>query len=416
MTHASYRPNPGVGDVISQSFTLLRGRPGLYFGLGAASAVAMVLGTIAMLAVAGMGWPAFVMAVVRQDLGRIGQLLFLWLGIVLVASLIAGLIGLVVSGMLVRLSGESLNQRKPTLSDLIGTIGGFVLRILPLVVLGLVVYLVAFGLVLTPMLLSLGTLGDLNPDPEAIASGVLISMLLMLPVGVLAVFVGVRLLYVIPVISLEEAGGMTALRRAWALTGGAFWRTFGTLLVVYLMVYAVTMVVNMAGQVFMVGALESLGTSANPLSPEFFGGMMSAMAVPLVAQSLLQVVTVPFLQAAITVMYVNRTRELAPPTAAPGYPSAPYGYPPAAHQGYGAPFPQGYGSPQGYRPQPPQGYGPAAPQAPGYGWPPQGQDPAQYPPAWQPPSGGTYPPPPVPPSPYGQQPSEGQWPPPDRQG
>jgi hypothetical protein len=361
----------------------------------------MVLGTIAMLAVAGMGWPAFVMAVVRQDLGRIGQLLFLWLGIVLVASLIAGLIGLVVSGMLVRLSGESLNQRKPTLSDLIGTIGGFVLRILPLVVLGLVVYLVAFGLVLTPMLLSLGTLGDLNPDPEAIASGVLISMLLMLPVGVLAVFVGVRLLYVIPVISLEEAGGMTALRRAWALTGGAFWRTFGTLLVVYLMVYAVTMVVNMAGQVFMVGALESLGTSANPLSPEFFGGMMSAMAVPLVAQSLLQVVTVPFLQAAITVMYVNRTRELAPP---------------AAHQGYGAPFPQGYGSPQGYRPQPPQGYGPAAPQAPGYGWPPQGQHPAQYSPAWQPPSGGTYPPPPVPPSPYGQQPSEGQWPPPDRQG
>ncbi|MCW5951327.1 MAG: hypothetical protein KIT69_03615, partial [Propionibacteriaceae bacterium] len=320
MTHqASYRPSPGIGDVISQSFALLRRRPGLYFGLGAAAMAAGVISTIAMLAIAATGWPTFVMAMVRQDLGRVAQLLLAWLGIVLAGSLIAGVVGLLISGMLVRLSGEGLNDRQPTLSGLMGTVGGFAGRILPLAALGVLAYLAAMALVLLPMLASMGTLGDPYPDPEPIVSGVLISMLLMLPVSVLAIFLGVRLLYLVQVVSLEEAGGMTALRRAWALTAGAFWRTFGTLIVVCLLVYAVTMVVNLGSQVFTIGALEGLEDTTNPLSPEFFGRIVGAMAVPLLAQSLLQVVTVPFLQTAITVMYVNRTQELAAPAATPGY-------------------------------------------------------------------------------------------------
>lgn len=420
MTHVSYRPSPGVGDVISQSFALLRQRPGLYFGLGAAAAVAVVLSTIAMLAVAGMGWPSFVMALVRQDLGRVGQLLFTWLGIVMAASLVAGLVGLLVSGMLVRLSGESLNGRQPTLSGLIGTVAGFAKRILPLAVLGVVAYLVVVGIVLLPMLMSLGTLAGPYPEPEAIGAGVLISMLLMLPVSILAVFFGVRLLYLVQVVSIEEAGGMAALRRAWALTSGAFWRTFGTLIVVYLIVYAITMVVNLGSQLFSAGALAGLENNANPLGPEFFGQIIGAMVVPMVAQSLLQVVTTPFLQAAITVMYLNRTRELAAPAPGAGYPPAPYGYPAAAspYQGYGAQPPQGYGPtpPQGYGPQSPQGYGPP-PQ--GFGpMPPQGYGPvAPPPPGYGPPPQGYAQQPQVPPyGPYGQQPPGPGQPPSGRQG
>ncbi len=404
MTHLSYRPSPGIGDVIAQSFALLRRRPGLFFGLGAATAAATLLSTVVMLAIAATGWAAFIMAAARQDIARVGELLLAWLGIVLLVSLAAGLIGVLVAGLLVRLAGESLNQKDPTLSDLLRTLGGFVRRMLPLAALGVVAYLVGMGLMLLPLASAMGTLGDPAPDAEAIGLGVLISMLLLVPVSLLAIFVGVRLLYLVQVVSLEELGWLDALRRAWSLTAGAFWRTCGTLIVLYLMVYAVTMVVNLGTQAVSIGALQNLD-STNPLSPEFLGQMLGALAVPMVAQTLLQVVTVPYLQAAITVMYVNRTRELAAPAAGPGYPPAPYGYQAAPHH----PNPYGYGPhpPQGYGPAP-QGYGPA-PQ--GYGH-PQGYGPApQYPPAWQPP---TAPPPgQVPPAgpvqgppagPHGQQP------------
>ena len=383
MTQPPYRPSPGVGDVISQTFALLRRRPGLHFGLGAAAAVVVALSTIAMLAVAGLGWPSLVMAAVRQDLERIGQLLLTWFVIAMAGSLVAGLVNLLINGMLVRLSGESLNGQQPTLASLLAAVGGFAARILPLALLWGVAYLAAVGIVLLPMMLSLGTLAGPYPDPQAVGTGVLLTLLLMLPVSVLAIFVGVRLLYLVQVVSLEAAGGMAALRRAWSLTSGVFWRTLGTLLVVYLLVYVVTMVVNVASQVFSVGALAGLENSSNPLGPEFFGQIIGAMVVPMVALSLLQVVTLPFLQAAITVMYRNRTQELAAPVPGAGYPPAPYGYPPAAYPGHGPVPPQGYYGPPGY--------GPGAPPPAGYG-PPQG-----YPPPQQPPYG-----------PYGQQPPPGQ--------
>lgn len=448
--HPSYRPNPGIGDVISQSLGLLRRRPGLFFGLGAVSALAALLSGIAMVAIAGMGWVPFIMAVARQDLARVGELLLAWFGIVLAGGLVAGIVSLLVVGLLTRLAGDSLTGKQPTLPELLRTLGGFARRMLPLAALGVVAYLVATGLLLLPMARGISTLADPFPDTEALGFGILISVLLFLPISLLAVFLGVRLLYLTQVVSLEELGWTTALRRAWSLTRGAFWRTTGTLIVVYLLIYAVTMVVNLGTQFATIGALEGLET-ANPLSPDFLGRMAGAMAVPMVAQALLQVVTTPFIQVAITVMYVNRTRELAAPAPGPGYPPAPYGYPPAPYgpanagygqgapppygygsaypqpsQGYGQASPPGYGQPPGYGspyPQPPQGYGQASPpgygRPPGYGTPqgsgapPQGPAPAGQPPQgygspprpgeWQPPAA-----PPRGPSPYGQQPPTDQ--------
>lgn len=394
MTHVPYPASPGVGDVISQSFKLLRQRPGLYFGLGAVSAGATLLGSLAMLAVAATGWSSFLMAAARLSVARVAELAGMWAVVVGAISLLIGLVALLVSAMLIRLTAESLAGLRPSLADLFGVLGGFARRILPLAVLGVVAYVVVFGLALLPMWLGMSSLAQASPDIEAIGAGLAISLLLLLPASLAAIFVGVRLLYVTQVVAQEELAWIAALRRAWGLTSGAFWRTFGALLVVHLVVYAATMAVNMVTQIATLGAFSDLETM-NPLSPEFFGQLMMAMVVPMTAQTLLQVVTAPFLTAAVTVMYLNRRRELTP--AAPYGPPAGWAYPPQQPPGYPSAPPSGYGYPQPGYPQP--GY----PQ-PGYpqpGYPPQTYPPPGYPPASHPPQGyPPYPPPGQPPQGY----------------
>lgn len=375
MTHPSYRSAPGVGDVISQTFVLLRRRPGLFFGLGAVAGAASLLAGLAMVATLWWGWTPFVMAVARMAWDRIGQLAIGWLAIVAVVSLLVGVITVLVGGLLIRLTRDTLEGRRPTPAELLRPLGGFAARMLPLLAVGAVLYVALMALFVLPLAPGLSTLAEPYPDSEAIGLGIGIAVLMLLVATPVAVFLGVRLLYLVQVVAVEEIGGIAALRRSWRLTAGAFWRTFGTLLVAYLMVYAATMVVSLVSQVFTVGAMAGLENSS-PLSPEFLAAFLGAMVVPLVTQALLQVAIFPFLQVVITVMYLNRTRELATPAPAPGQPPAPYGHP-------ATPYPP---NPAGY--PPPQGYGPV----PGHGWPQPGYAPLQAQPGYGPPAQPGYPP------------------------
>lgn len=221
MTHPSYRTSPGVGDVISQSIALLRRRPGLFFGLGAVAAGITVLASIAMLAIGAAGWSSFTLAAARLDIGRMIELMLTWLGIVLALSGLAGLLGLLVSGMVVRLSRDTLAERRPSLPELFAAVPGFAARVLPLAVAGAVLYAAAVSLIFLPIVPALSTLGVSRPDPEALGGGILLMVLLLLVFGLVLIFFGVRLLYLIQVVALEELGWMAAVRRAWSLTSGS---------------------------------------------------------------------------------------------------------------------------------------------------------------------------------------------------
>lgn len=421
MTQPLYRSSSSVGDVFSRSFALLRRRPGLFFGLGAVSAGGSLLVGLLALGLLWSQWQNLMMAAAVQNWERLGYLAGTWLVLVLAGSAVVGVLSILVMGMLTRLTRDTDQERHPSFGELLATVGGFAGRMLPLAVAGMVLYLLATALVFGPMLPGMLALAEPNPDPATLGGGILLAMLLLVVLGVVGIFLGIRLLYLVPVVALEELRWTTALRRAWKLTAGAFWRTFGTVLLAYLLIYVVTMLVSTVTQVLLMPAMAQT-SSMSPMSSDFAASLLLPTGLAMVPQTLIQVVSVPFLQVVITVMYLNRARELAAPTG--GYQPSPYGYPPASHQpGYGAPVPgygpaqppqgwgpatPGYGQAPGYGPTPPSpGYGPTA--SPGYGPPPGYAAPgAPWPGQPQPPASGQAPPaqPPYPPQPgpYGWQP------------
>lgn len=88
-----------------------------------------------------------------------------------------------------------------------------------------------------------------------IAIAVLLGILGTLALIVVGVWIGVKLVFTVPAIVVERRGVGSAMRRSWALTGRYFWRTFGILVLVYL-IYTV------AGQVVAVpvSLLASIGS------------------------------------------------------------------------------------------------------------------------------------------------------------
>lgn len=79
------------------------------------------------------------------------------------------------------------------------------------------------------------------PSPAAAGGLVLIMALVMVP---LLLFVGTRLMLVIPVAAAEEGGPIVILKRAWALSGPVFW----TLLAFLLLSSLLAAVINQVAQ------------------------------------------------------------------------------------------------------------------------------------------------------------------------
>ena len=59
-----------------------------------------------------------------------------------------------------------------------------------------------------------------------------------------------RLLYFVPALALEKLDAVAALRRAWALTRGAFWRTLGYYVVAAVLVAIPSYAVSFISQFF----------------------------------------------------------------------------------------------------------------------------------------------------------------------
>ncbi len=371
----------GLGEVLSESFGVLRRRPGLALGLSAIPTLAALGVSLVLVGSLVAAWLPLMLAVMSGDLtgfvGAIGG----WMALVAVGSLVVVAAQVYVVGLLTVLSRETVHGRRPGFAELRAALRGYPARVAPLVLLALVAYVAVFAVVLAPMLAGVLALPT-DPDSDAFAGGVLLSLALMFPALISLYFVVVRLVYVVPVLALEGQGGMAALRRAWGLTSGLFWRTFGYLAVAYLLVGAAGFVVNLLTQVVTLGAVGD-PDSMDPFSDDFLATLVAVMAVPMVGQLVIQLFSLPFLQAVVTVMYVDRVGELAvrggrlhsPQPAAwggpPPYPQSPYPQPPYPQSPY----------PQPPYPQPPQPAYPQPPYPPPYGasWaypqPPYGQQP-----------------------------------------
>lgn len=260
---------------------------------------------------------------------------------------------------------------------------GFLPRMAAVIAIFAGVAILLYGLILA---LAFSMASALNGRSGGAAAGaVVLFVLLILALIPISIFLNTKLLYTVPAIAIEQTDGIDGLKRSWSLTRGAFWRTFGYYFVASLAVGVIGYVVSMITQLPLMGiqvdryddprqALANL-TVALPLYLVMLG-----------VQTLLQLITQPFLYTYVAYMFVDQVRRTELPPA-------------GAYGGYGQPGPQGgyYAAPNQYYGQPGQPY----PPQPGYGQPGQGYQPPQPPQPGQPQQPGTWQPPTTPQPPQG---------------
>ena len=139
-------------------------------------------------------------------------------------------------------------------------------------------------------------------SPVGLAVGIVVAVLLGLGLVVLGCWVGVKLALVPSIIVLERAGIRTAAARSWRLTDGFFWRTFGTLLLV-------AVILNFAAQV-VVQPVSLIGTIlALIIDPNGTGAAITitiiTTVVTLVLSLLIGAITAVVQAALIAVIYID---------------------------------------------------------------------------------------------------------------
>ena len=119
----------------------------------------------------------------------------------------------------------------------------------------------------------------------------LTGMSLLFCVFPLWVWIAVRWAVVLPAMVVERRGVFDAMRRSWWLLQGCWWRTFGTLLLIFVLYYLVTQALTAFVQVFQV-----LGLLINPAV---------VLAVITSGTELVSALTAPVLPIAATLIYFD---------------------------------------------------------------------------------------------------------------
>ena len=365
-----------LGDVFTTTFSVFRRRIGAFLALTVlqqlvmlvAIAVPFVLSLIVML-------PGLAANGTLTESTVVEALLVVAGGFFL-AVLVAGIVSLYFDGLMVVCANEALQGRFPTITELRALSKGYVGRIVGLYLLAMLAYLVSGALVALPMIFSFvaflaAALNDSSSSSGtetglALLGGLAVTFILLVVVLAGAFVISVKVVYVAQVCAVERLSGIAALRRAWGLTKGAFWRTLGYLFVFSLIAGAAQQAVSVAMNAFVpvmspsVSSASSQSAVLNMLRSGTFILMVTAVAA---VSLIIQLVIVPLRHTFVTVMYGDQIRRLqlgpvdhAFAMSVPGYGQQGYGYPQA---GYGyrqpgqQPGPGMYGQQTGPAPYPP---------------------------------------------------------------
>jgi hypothetical protein len=136
--------------------------------------------------------------------------------------------------------GQAYRSMLRRIGPLLGTIG---LQVL----IGIAIFspfIILLLLSMASMLMSTtGAAGGGSSDSYSEAAGIglmCIAFLLIVPLGVLAIYVFVRLSVMVPALMVEGVGPVQALKRSWALINNSWWRTVGLLLLLGLLNYVIS--------------------------------------------------------------------------------------------------------------------------------------------------------------------------------
>ncbi len=241
-------PKPGLiplrpiefGTVLGASFQVLRRNPRPTFG------AALLLNALVVFLSTGISTVIIISGIDRASRANLADSDVIFAGtfaLALVATLLAVGISIVAQALLqgiisIEVSRATLGE-KLTLRQLLAVGRGRWWALIGwTVILGAAIG-VAFGMLIA---LSLGFF--IVGEPAAIAGGVVFLILGGLGLAVVTVWLSTKLAFVPAAIIIERLPLGEAIRRSWSLVRGAFWRIFGTLILVTVMVNIAASVVT----------------------------------------------------------------------------------------------------------------------------------------------------------------------------
>lgn len=280
----------------------------------------------------------------------------------LAVIVVAGLASLKAHGMIIQGTFDIVQGHRPSFGDLWRRTKGVVGRML-VVYLLMMVALTAFSAVIAAVMILPMVGGLVASGEEWGAAGSAIGMLLgylLLMVGYVAmVYVGLRLTFLLPEVTVQSKGGIEAAKSSWQLTKGHMLRILG-----YTLLFSLIVSTIMSALIIVIYAVMGIGllASINDLeNGRFPFGMVITMVIAYILMDAVILLTAPLTTIFSTLLYADRINEGAHTGQA--WTSGP-GAPHAGPQDPVGPWGQGPhgGDPRGGQPRPGSGYVPA----PGY--------------------------------------------------
>lgn len=305
-----------LGDVFTATAAVFRRRIGAFLALtGLQLLVGLVVLAIPLIAAVAMLIPTLTMGTQPSE----ETLVFIFLGVCgsgILAVLIAGIFTLYFDGMMIACANETIQGRFPSLSELRSVSKGYVGRIIGLYLLGMILAIVATGILIAPLFMALfgamaaGLEGaDISSSDAqmAIMGGFLISLLLSAIVCAAAFVLSVKLVYISQICAIERLSGIAALGRAWDITKGAFWRTFGYLIVFSFIAGAAQTALSTIVNVSMPSLVRNTASSGSAILDMLNNSTFIILVVGAFLLSMLVAMAiVPLRHAFVTVMYADQ--------------------------------------------------------------------------------------------------------------
>lgn len=286
----------GLGDMLDGAFRLVRFNPGATVGasvLVAAVAMAIPLGVTAAMTFTGDSLDFFSRSLedpaytpgTSELIGMVTAF-----GSYVVGAVLQGFGMILVAGMISHVAHGAALGRKLTLGQAWSATHGKRWRLVGLATLFAVLAVLSWVVAAVPVVV-LAVVVD-SPIP-AILVGIV-----MVPVLVVAwIFASTRLyLLSVPALMLEQNGVFAAIRRAWNLSRGQFWRLLGISLLTALIAGFAAQIV--AFPISMVGSVVAI------VAPEFY--ILATLGSGAIAQVVAAAITTPFTGAVTNLQYLDQ--------------------------------------------------------------------------------------------------------------
>ncbi len=308
-----------LGDVFTATLSVFRRRIGAFVALTALQQLVTVVALVAPVMLSVLVFVPDIVQNTEPDGWTVLAFVLTAAASFVVALALAGIVSLYFTGMMIGCANEATQQRFPSLTELRTLTRGFVGRFVGLYLLGVLVYVLAAAVVSAPLVAGLvhlaSAVGTSRRSVQDEAAGLVASLALTLLLALLvmaATFVlGVKLAYITQVCAVERLSGFRALGRAWRLTRGSFWRTFGYLFVFSLVAGAVQQAVSVALSAVRGFAtpMMSRGSSGSALLDVLQGSSLWMMLGAVYAvMMVVAMVLVPLRLIFVTVMYGDQFR------------------------------------------------------------------------------------------------------------